>query len=291
MANISTVSEHGPIPPATRQLDAAPAQVEAAACPFPHGESAAPHPSGAHPTLTGQGAGACPVAGVATPLPTSAAAAEPASRVPAATVPQATVPQWTPDAEAVVRERAEMWSHGDPARGEELARGVAEERAAGRQTEITALFLRTLGKKLGYGHPLSEKGEELRFTWTPEAEARLADVPDFCRELTRWRVEWTAHKLGLGTTITPHEMEVKYELWGRVSHAIQEREREGLPWTDQAVDRFSRIPEFVRGQVLEAIEGNARTLGATEVDDAMVDLVIERWITTGDFHEGLYGFK
>jgi hypothetical protein len=57
------------------------------------------------------------------------------------------------------------------------------------------------------------------------------------------------------------------------------------------VDRFSRIPEFVRGQVLEAIEGNARTLGATEVDDAMVDLVIERWITTGDFHEGLYGFK
>ena len=113
----------------------------------------------------------------------------------------------------------------------------------------------------------------------------------FRSELTRWRVEWTAHKLDLGTTITPREMEVKYELWGRVSHAIQGREREGLPWTDQAVDRFSRIPEFVRGQVLEAIEGNARTLGATEVDDAMVDLVIERWITTGDFHEGLYGFK
>ncbi|MGA3183611.1 MAG: PCP reductase family protein [Candidatus Dormibacteria bacterium] len=276
---------------------ATPASVESATCPFPHGEGAASHPTGAHPPLKGQDAGAhpaltglsaaaCPVAGVATELPAAAAATDPGSRVPAAIAPA-----WTPDAEAVVRERAEMWSHGDPTRGEELARGVAEERAAGRQAEITALFLRTLGKKLGYGHPLSEKGEELRFTWTPEAEARLADVPEFCRELTRWRVEWTAHKLGLGTTITPHEMEVKYELWGRVSHAIQEREREGLPWTDQAVDRFSRIPEFVRGQVLEAIEGNARSLGATEVDDAMVDLVIERWITTGDFHEGLYGFK
>jgi hypothetical protein len=191
----------------------------------------------------------------------------------------------------VVRERAEIWSHGDPSRGEALVRGVAEERAAKRQEEITALFLRTLGKKLGYGHPLSERGEELRFTWTPEAEARLADVPEFCRELTRWRVEWTAHKLGLGTTITPREMEVKYELWGRVSHAIQEREREGLPWSDSAVERFSRIPEFVRGQVLEAIEGNARVLGATQVDDRVVDLVIERWITTGDFHEGLYGFR
>jgi len=284
----STASDRGHTAHAMPQKAAVTAPSEAAACPYPHGESATPHPTGAHPGLTGLDAGACPVAGMA-PAPVGMIAAVPAHARGA--VQAAGVPAWTPDAEAVVRERAEMWSHGDPTRGEELARGVAEERAAGRQAEITALFLRTLGKKLGYGHPLSEKGEELRFTWTPEAEARLADVPEFCRELTRWRVEWTAHKLGLGTTISPHEMEVKYELWGRVSHAIQERERDGLPWTDSAVDRFSRIPEFVRGQVLEAIEGNARTLGATEVDDAMVDRVIERWITTGDFHEGLYGFK
>jgi len=86
-------------------------------------------------------------------------------------------------------------------------------------------------------------------------------------------------------------MEVKYEMWGRVSHAIREREREGLPWTDSAVERFARIPDFVQGQVLEAIEGNARELGATTVDDAVVDAVIRRWIETGDFHEGLYGFR
>ena len=200
-------------------------------------------------------------------------------------------PPWTPEAERLVRERAGTWSHGEVARAEELARGVAEQRARARQAEITELFLRTLGRKLGYGHPLSDRGEELRFTWTPEAEARLAEVPDFCRELTRWRVEWTAHKLELGTTITPHEMDVKFELWGRVSHAIQEREREGLPWTESAQGRFSRVPEFVRGQVLEAIEGSARSSGATEVDDSVVDRVIERWIATGDFHEGMYGFR
>ena len=260
--------------PEHRKAPNAPA-LEAAGCPYPHPGGAAPHPGGVF-HAAGPAAEGCPVAGAS--LADDMAAAAPG-------------PRWSPDAESVVRERAAIWSHGDAARAEELARGVAEERARGRQDEITALFLRTLGKKLGYGHPLSEKGEELRFTWTPEAEARLADVPEFCRELTRWRVEWTAHKLGLGTTITPHEMEVKYELWGRVSHAIQSREREGLPWTDSALDRFSRIPEFVRGQVLEAIEGNARTLGATEVDDPVVDLVIERWITTGDFHEGLYGFR
>ncbi len=86
-------------------------------------------------------------------------------------------------------------------------------------------------------------------------------------------------------------MEVKFELWGRVSHAIQGRDRDGLAWTKSARERFGRVPEFVRGQVLEAIEGNARKMGATAVDDGVVDTVIERWIATGDFHEGLYGFR
>jgi hypothetical protein len=174
-----------------------------------------------------------------------------------------------------------------------MAERVVEARAErDRVEEITDLFVRTLGKKLGYGHPLSERtGTEVVFTWTPEAEARLAEVPAFCRDLTRWRVEWTAHKLGLGTTITPAEMEVKYELWGRVSHNIEERDRDALPWTDSARARFERIPDFVRGQVLEAVEGNARSLGLSEVNDAVVDLVIDQWVKTGDFHEGRYGFR
>ena len=273
MSKRAYASESRETLPAPPQAGSASPQLDPAHCPFPHGEGASPHPLSAHHALTEESPGSCPVVGTAPPEPAVSG------------------PRWAPDAEELVRARADIWSHGEADRGEQLARGVAEERAQGRQAEITALFLRTLGKKLGYGHPLSEKGEELRFTWTPEAEARLADVPEFCRELTRWRVEWTAHKFDLGTTITPHEMDVKYELWGRVSHAIQERERDGLAWSDSALERFSRVPEFVRGQVLEAIEGNARTLGATEVDDSVVDLVIERWITTGDFHEGMYGFR
>ncbi len=72
-----------------------------------------------------------------------------------------------------------------------------------RVEEITDLFVRTLGKKLGYGHVLRERtGTEVIFTWTPEAEACLSDIPEFCRDLTRWRVEWTAHKLGQGMSST-----------------------------------------------------------------------------------------
>jgi hypothetical protein len=202
---------------------------------------------------------------------------------------------WTEDAHRaadVGRERAPV-SRIDPDRAAAMAERVVEARAErDRVEEITDLFVRTLGKKLGYGHPLSERtGTEVVFNWTPEAEARLADIPEFCRDLTRWRVEWTAHKLGLGTTITPAEMDVKYELWGRVSHAIEERDRDALPWSESALARFERIPDFVRGQVLDAVEGNARTLGLSEVNDAVVDLVIDHWVQTGDFHEGRYGFK
>ncbi|MGH7610703.1 MAG: PCP reductase family protein [Candidatus Dormibacteria bacterium] len=180
----------------------------------------------------------------------------------------------------------------DAGQAEEMARRSAEQRAERRGVDsINRDFVESLGKKLGYGHPLSERRDLPPCTWSAAAEARLAEVPAFCRELTRWRVEWTAHKLGLGTTITPEIMEIKYEMWGQVSHAIQAREREALPWTESARRRFERVPEFVRGQVLEAVEGNARTMGAAQVDDSVVDSVIERWARSGDFHEGLYGFR
>jgi hypothetical protein len=174
-----------------------------------------------------------------------------------------------------------------------MARRAAEQRAAQKGVgEIRSEFIASLGKKLGYGHPLSDRGALTeQFTWTEEAESRLAEVPEFCRELTRWRVEWTAHKKNLGTTITPEIMEVKYQMWGEVSHRIQERRPQELSWTDSAMARFSRVPDFVKGQVLEAVEGHARQTGATQVDDEVVDQVIRRWSETGDFHEGLYGFR
>jgi len=205
-------------------------------------------------------------------------------------------PQWDVEAHVEAMRRAQAGaarSHLEPARAEEMARRAAEQRAAQKGVgEIRSEFIASLGKKLGYGHPLSERGTLTeQFTWTEEAERRLAEVPDFCRELTRWRVEWTAHKNNLGTTITPEIMEIKYQMWGEVSHRIQERHHDGLEWTPAALRRFERVPDFVKGQVLEAVEGNARSLGAEVIDDEVVDRVIERWATTGDFHEGLYGFR
>jgi len=236
---------------------------ETGRCPFPFTTGSAPAPDSAR----------CPVSGESGQSPVWEEAA-------------------SDHAETIARTAAGA-SHIEGDRAVRMARAAAEARAdQKRVAQITELFVRTLGKKLGHGHPLSDRTGIATFTWTPEAEQRLGEVPEFCRDLTRWRVEWTAHKLGLGTTITPEVMQVKYDMWGRVSHAITDRRSdEGLPWTDDAYARFERIPDFVKGQVLEAVEGNARALGATVVDDAMVDRVIDKWIDTGDFHEGLYGFK
>ena len=103
--------------------------------------------------------------------------------------------------ERIGRQAADA-SRLSPERAAQMAVRAAESRADAKRLEaITELFVRTLGRKLGHGHPLSDRTGMAEFTWTVEAEARLAEVPEFCRDLTRWRVEWTAHKLGLGTTM------------------------------------------------------------------------------------------
>jgi hypothetical protein len=51
------------------------------------------------------------------------------------------------------------------------------------------------------------------------------------------------------------------------------------------------VPDSVRGEVMQAIEGNARAAGATEVDDAALDAMVGHWTVSGDFHQGRFGFK
>jgi nucleotide-binding universal stress UspA family protein len=211
--------------------------------------------------------------------------------VPAAPGVPNPAPGWTEDGVRRLNEvEVQAAQKFEPARARELAEHAAESRAARTSEAINAAFLERLGLKLGYGHPLSAKTYEHHFSWTPEAEQKLQQVPAFCRELTRWRVEWTAFKKGLGPEITPEKMDLKYEMWGDVSHAIQERGTT-LPWSEDAGRRLERVPEFVRGQVISALEGNARERGAPEVTGELMDAVIQKWIETGDFHEGRYGFR
>ncbi len=205
--------------------------------------------------------------------------------------PREPSPGWTEDGVRRLNEveiRAE--EKFEPSRARELAQHAAESRAARTSEAINAAFLERLGIKIGYGHPLSPKTFEHYFTWSPEAEARLANLPSYCRELSRWRVEWTAAKKGLGPVITPAAMDVKFEMWGEVSDALQ-RKGPQMPWEPDAEKRLENMPPFVKGQVMAAVEGNAQKLGEKRVTTKVMDTVIQKWIETGDFHEGKYGFR
>jgi hypothetical protein len=207
---------------------------------------------------------------------------------------EAIAPQIHPDVTASLEDIAQLNKTSgrfDPTTAIDMTLLAASKRADLKGlNEITAGFIESLGKKMGYGHPASSLTHELTFTWTPEAEQRLESVPDFCRHMVRWRVEWFANKRNLGTTITPDMVDGKYAAWGQVSEQIRDK-GSTLPWSDEALSRLERIPESVRGEVMQAIEGNARAAGATEVDASLIDSMREQWQHSGDFHQGRFGFR
>jgi nucleotide-binding universal stress UspA family protein len=208
-----------------------------------------------------------------------------------ASEPEPPSPGWTEDGVRRLNEvEAAASQKFEPARARELAQHAAESRAARTAEAINAAFLERLGLKLGYGHPLSPRTLEHEFTWTEEAEERLKEVPEFCRELSRWRVEWTAYKKELGSVITPDSMDVKFGMWAEISDQIQ-AVGPTMQWEPEASGRLDKVPDFVRGQVIQAIEGSARAQGAARVNGKVIDEVILRWIETGDFHEGKFGFR
>ena len=189
-----------------------------------------------------------------------------------------------------VAERARASGRVDP----EVARTMTEAAAADRArlqglNEVTAGFVESLGRKLGYGHPASPLTHEIRLRWTEDAERRLEAVPDFCREMVRWRCEWYAHRQG-HSVVTEELVAGKLAAWGEVSSRI-EAGGPGMAWSAAAVARLERVPESVRGEVRQAIEGNARADGADEVGEQHLDGMVERWRRSGDFHMGRFGFR
>ena len=116
--------------------------------------------------------------------------------------------------------------------------------------------------------------------WTPEAAARLERVPEgVSRDLTRQRVENMARKSGKAT-VTVALMDEKYEQWSRGSAKANSE----LAWSAAATQRIERIPPFVRGMVVQAIEAHARQKGAGEITPELMDEAKGAWGEGAGFH-------
>lgn len=117
--------------------------------------------------------------------------------------------------------------------------------------------------------------------WTPEAQARLMQVPEgIMRELTRQRVEEQARRSGQ-RMVTLDLVEEKYRQWLAGSAKTDST----MAWTAEARGRVERIPLFVRGMVVKAIESYAAKQGAQEVTSDLVDEAKRFWAETEKFHE------
>lgn len=117
-------------------------------------------------------------------------------------------------------------------------------------------------------------------TWTAAADARMEKIPEgFMRDLTRQRVEVFAKRHGV-SEVTAELVAEKYSEWG----AGSAKQTMTLNWDDAALERVSRIPDFVRGMVIKEVERCASEQGTTSVTVEILSAAVSRWEGMEAFH-------
>jgi nucleotide-binding universal stress UspA family protein len=147
--------------------------------------------------------------------------------------------------------------------------------------EVKPLFIARLARYYAPGAGGRQAPAEMDFVWTSEAESLLAAVPEYCQELARWRVEWTAYKQHLGRLITPEVWHREHADWSELADHLHTARLRRLEWQPEAMARLDAVPEFVREQVALAVEINAAHLGHATVSGEAFDAVSERWVAEG----------
>lgn len=126
----------------------------------------------------------------------------------------------------------------------------------------------------------SDTNTDSMFSWSTDAEQRMKKIPEgFMRDLTRQRIEAFA-KRNTVTAITPELIEQKYAEWNNGSQKQQMQ----LTWTEDALARTQKIPDFVRGMVIKEVERCASEMRATQVSVAILEKAIGSWDGMGAFH-------
>ena len=116
--------------------------------------------------------------------------------------------------------------------------------------------------------------------WNSEAKARLERVPiGFMRDMTRSRVEKWARAAGLDY-VGIEVMDGKYGSWGDGSAKV----KLDLDWSEDALIRTQKIPDFIRSMVMKEIERRSKGLGKDKVIAEDIDQAMQHWSGSGSFH-------
>lgn len=172
--------------------------------------------------------------------------------------------------------------------GLEQARNAMQQMMTGQQTtgddaaqQSPAEHSSTGGSRCPFaamGSLPAEQPQETR--WDPEAEAMLESVPvGFCRNMTRRAAEAMAAKQEI-RQISPAFVENILQTIKAGSAQVEEQ----LAWSSAARERLARVPDGVRGMLVQEIEGWCLEQGQDQVSEASVDAVKQQWARSGMFH-------
>ncbi|MDO8811169.1 MAG: radical SAM protein [Gallionella sp.] len=132
--------------------------------------------------------------------------------------------------------------------------------------------------------PLVEQPKKL--IWNQEAEKRLSRVPSFLRKMVKKRAESYVHELGLQMVTEEHLAELSAKRFGSggpprpdTQHKVAREEAQQvaqpsvgtLPWSEQAQERLTSMPAFLREGVRAVAEDVARSEGRLEVNIKLLD--------------------
>jgi radical SAM protein with 4Fe4S-binding SPASM domain len=135
--------------------------------------------------------------------------------------------------------------------------------------------------------PLLEQPKKL--VWSEEAEKRLSRVPSFLRKMVKSRAESYVHELGLNAVTEEHLATLSAKRFGnggpprpssqpsgsaetnRHPAQLAEQGSGALPWSEEARERLSSMPAFLREGVRAIAEDVARSEGRLEVNVKLLD--------------------
>jgi hypothetical protein len=129
---------------------------------------------------------------------------------------------------------------------------------------------------------------ERAFSWTQEAVDRVNNrVPAFVRPMAMLAMERYAREKQLPEVT----LEVTLEVARRLGYAADEGLQGEIRWTEEALERLSRVPKFERGMVQEMVESLARDKGHSvinyELADELLRKIREMWEAQSD---GAFGY-
>ena len=143
--------------------------------------------------------------------------------------------------------------------------------------EVKPAFIARLARYYAPGTASHQAPLALNFVWDASAARALAEVPAYCRDLARWRVEWTAYILRLGRLITLDVWRREHPNWDDLARHLLPARQRALDWEPEARARLDAVPAFIREQVALAMEINLAHLGEQRVTATGFERVAARW--------------